>query len=114
MGHTRLGITSREALSLFTFVSFDCFHFQEILASEERKRIEMERLKEEAGESDNSPFSESPVLMKEPDDNTSALMKQYDHSMRSDSSRPQDVSTLEVQESPAVHVDPARDLNYVS
>lgn len=89
------------------------FCSQETEAAEEKKRVEMERFRGGAGERDDASPSASATDQKESHDNTSALMMQYSHSNRSDSSPPEDVNAEDVPGPQAPHIDPVRDLNHV-
>lgn len=66
----------------------------------------MERFRGGAGERDDASPSASATDQKESHDNTSALMMQYSHSNRSDSSPPEDVNAEDVPGPQAPHIDP--------
>ncbi|KAG0597449.1 hypothetical protein M758_UG339600 [Ceratodon purpureus] len=78
---------------------------QEIEATEERRRVEVEWLRGGAGERVDVSASASTTYRKESHDNTSALMTQYDLNNRSDSSPPGVVSAFEVQEPQSINGD---------
>ncbi|KAG0574310.1 hypothetical protein KC19_VG253000 [Ceratodon purpureus] len=79
---------------------------QEIEATEERRRVEVERLRDGAGERDNASASASTTDKKESHDNISALMTQYNLNNHSDSSPPGVISAFEVREPQSIHGDP--------